>query len=97
MDLSPRQVDEDDLITAYLHEAPAHVDKPPAYDQEATAYLDEPPACDHEAPAHVKEPAAYVQQPPHPGPLPLGGGEGVRAPQDDALRPPRPSKGSGPG
>ena len=64
MDVSPRQVDEDDLITAYVHEPPAHVHEPPAHDHEAPAYVDEPPAYDHEAPAHDQEPAAYVQQPP---------------------------------
>ena len=64
MDVSPRQVDEDDLITAYVHEPPAHVHEPPAHVHEAPAYVDEPPAYDHEAPAHDQEPAAYVQQPP---------------------------------
>ena len=57
MDVSPRQVDEDDLIKAHVHEAPAHVQEPPAYDHEALAHDDEPPASD-------QEPAAYDQQPP---------------------------------
>ena len=57
MDVSPRQVDEDDLITEYVHEAPAHVQEPPAYDHEALAHDDAPPASD-------QEPAAYDQQPP---------------------------------
>ena len=85
MDVSPRQVDEDDLITAYVHEPPAHDDEPPAYDQEAPAYV-------HEAPAHDQEPAAYVQQPPACDRRTWAHGAEALAQRDDP-----PTRGLGPG